>query len=185
MSSRRPLDTSGSFDTGAWITLRWTRGTRYFRIHLEQDLWNGWVITPRQRSHQLIDGPRPDASLAFDRIGIVAVGRGSQAPAATRLCITDSIVFNETGDALGSYNNSPGFTQTPGRARSWLAPARQSAYHRGARTLCAARMLAALSASRHRDPGNRAQPQPPGRYVATPRCAEAWITFEKSGSFSL
>ena len=32
-------------DTAAWITLRWTRGTRYFRAHLEQDLWSGWVVT--------------------------------------------------------------------------------------------------------------------------------------------
>ncbi len=28
-----------SFDTASWITLRWTRGTRYYRVHLEQDLW--------------------------------------------------------------------------------------------------------------------------------------------------
>jgi hypothetical protein len=28
-----------------WLTLRWTRGTRYYRAHLEQDLWCGWVIT--------------------------------------------------------------------------------------------------------------------------------------------
>jgi hypothetical protein len=30
---------------GELITLRWTRGTRYFRVHLEQDLWNGWLLT--------------------------------------------------------------------------------------------------------------------------------------------
>lgn len=34
-----------SIDTASWITLRWTRGTRYFRVHLEQDLWNGWTLT--------------------------------------------------------------------------------------------------------------------------------------------
>lgn len=33
------------FDSMAWITLRWTRGTRYYRVHLEQDLWAGWLIT--------------------------------------------------------------------------------------------------------------------------------------------
>jgi hypothetical protein len=33
------------FDTRSWITLRWTRGTRYFRVHLEQDLWREWVLT--------------------------------------------------------------------------------------------------------------------------------------------
>lgn len=32
-------------DTRAWITLRWTRGTRYYRVHLEQDLWTAWTIT--------------------------------------------------------------------------------------------------------------------------------------------
>jgi hypothetical protein len=31
--------------TASWITLRWTRGTRYFRVHLEQDLWAGWILT--------------------------------------------------------------------------------------------------------------------------------------------
>ncbi len=29
----------------SWITLRWTRGTRYYRVHLEQDLWSGWCVT--------------------------------------------------------------------------------------------------------------------------------------------
>jgi hypothetical protein len=32
-------------DTASWITLRWVRGTRYYRVHLEQDLWNGWLLT--------------------------------------------------------------------------------------------------------------------------------------------
>ncbi len=32
-------------DTMSWIVLRWTRGTRYYRVHLEQDLWAGWIIT--------------------------------------------------------------------------------------------------------------------------------------------
>jgi hypothetical protein len=33
------------FDTSSWITLRWTRGTRYYRVHLEQDLWSSWLLT--------------------------------------------------------------------------------------------------------------------------------------------
>jgi hypothetical protein len=33
------------FDTSSWITLRWTRGIRYYRVHLEQDLWSSWVLT--------------------------------------------------------------------------------------------------------------------------------------------
>jgi len=44
MTPRRPT-AAVSFDTSAWITLRWTRGTRYFRAHLEQDLWQGWIVT--------------------------------------------------------------------------------------------------------------------------------------------
>ncbi|MDP9087742.1 MAG: hypothetical protein M3O26_03255 [Pseudomonadota bacterium] len=34
-----------AIDTASWITLRWTRGSRYFRVHLEQDLWRGWLLT--------------------------------------------------------------------------------------------------------------------------------------------
>jgi hypothetical protein len=34
-----------SIDTASWITLRWVRGTRYYRVHLEQDLWSGWILT--------------------------------------------------------------------------------------------------------------------------------------------
>jgi hypothetical protein len=36
---------SPSIDTHSWITLRWTRGTRYYRVHLEQDLWSDWSLT--------------------------------------------------------------------------------------------------------------------------------------------
>jgi hypothetical protein len=36
---------SSSIDTASWITLRWTRGTRYFRVHLEQNLWHQWLLT--------------------------------------------------------------------------------------------------------------------------------------------
>jgi hypothetical protein len=32
-------------DTSNWMTLRWVRGTRYYRVHLEQDLWNEWLVT--------------------------------------------------------------------------------------------------------------------------------------------
>lgn len=32
-------------DIAIWITLRWTRGTRHYRAHLEQDLWHGWLLT--------------------------------------------------------------------------------------------------------------------------------------------
>jgi len=37
--------TATVIDTTSWITLRWTRGTRYYRVHLEQDLWSSWLLT--------------------------------------------------------------------------------------------------------------------------------------------
>jgi hypothetical protein len=37
--------TRPTFDVASWITLRWTRSTRYYRVHLEQDLWAGWLLT--------------------------------------------------------------------------------------------------------------------------------------------
>jgi hypothetical protein len=27
-----------------WINLRWERGTRYYEVHLYQDLWGEWVL---------------------------------------------------------------------------------------------------------------------------------------------
>ena len=40
-----PSVNSRPIDTASWITLRWVRGTRYYRVHLEQDLWSGWLLT--------------------------------------------------------------------------------------------------------------------------------------------
>lgn len=34
-----------SVDMACWITLRWIRGTRYYRVYLEQDLWRNWLLT--------------------------------------------------------------------------------------------------------------------------------------------
>lgn len=34
-----------AIETTQWTTLRFTRGTRYYRLHLEQDLWGTWCIT--------------------------------------------------------------------------------------------------------------------------------------------
>lgn len=45
MIARKRASAWHSFDTASWITLRWTRGTRYYRVHLEQDLWQGWLLT--------------------------------------------------------------------------------------------------------------------------------------------
>jgi hypothetical protein len=40
-----PQPSHHTADIASWITLRWTRGTRYYRAHLEQDLWHGWSLT--------------------------------------------------------------------------------------------------------------------------------------------
>jgi hypothetical protein len=80
MNPRRLTDKPVSFDTHAWITLRWTRGSRYFRAHLVQDLWSGWVVTHvngrmnsslgRARSF-----PAPTIELALMRLAAIAKRR--------------------------------------------------------------------------------------------------------------
>jgi len=40
-----PRSSHHTVDIASWITLRWTRGTRYYHAHLEQDLWHGWSLT--------------------------------------------------------------------------------------------------------------------------------------------
>ena len=62
MKIHEPTSKAHCFDTASWITLRWVRGTRYYRVHLEQDLWSGWLLTQvngridsrlgRARSHE-------------------------------------------------------------------------------------------------------------------------------------
>jgi hypothetical protein len=34
-----------ALDTSSWVALRWERGNRYYRTHLEQDLWGHWTLT--------------------------------------------------------------------------------------------------------------------------------------------
>jgi hypothetical protein len=34
-----------TFETSKWVTMRFVRGTRYYRLHLEQDLWGAWCLT--------------------------------------------------------------------------------------------------------------------------------------------
>lgn len=75
-----PKEASASFDTMAWITLRWTRGTRYFRVHLEQDLWSNWLLTQvngrissplgRARAH-----PEPTIEAALLQMAAIAKRR--------------------------------------------------------------------------------------------------------------
>jgi hypothetical protein len=45
MSTQHATNGSARFDTRSWITLRWVRGSRYYRVHLEQDLWSAWLLT--------------------------------------------------------------------------------------------------------------------------------------------
>jgi hypothetical protein len=45
MTAPPVTQSSPVINTMSWISLRWTRGTRYYRVHLEQDLWAGWLIT--------------------------------------------------------------------------------------------------------------------------------------------
>ena len=63
-------------DTTSWMTLRWVRGTRYYRVHLEQDLWNGWLLTR-------VNGRR-DSSLGRIRYVPSPNTRGSLAPRDSR-----------------------------------------------------------------------------------------------------
>jgi hypothetical protein len=45
MSQTNSSTPPGRCDTTAWITLRRTRGSRYYRVHLEHDLWDAWLLT--------------------------------------------------------------------------------------------------------------------------------------------
>jgi hypothetical protein len=41
--SKSQTDKLQAMEPASWIILRWTRGTRYFRVHLE--LWSVWLLT--------------------------------------------------------------------------------------------------------------------------------------------
>jgi hypothetical protein len=45
MNRTKPGKFDSCIDVSSWITLRWTRGSRYYRVHLEQDLWRNWLLT--------------------------------------------------------------------------------------------------------------------------------------------
>lgn len=32
-------------DVATWLALRFTRESRYYALHLEQDLWGEWILT--------------------------------------------------------------------------------------------------------------------------------------------
>jgi len=68
------------FDTHSWITLRWVRGTRYYRAHLEQDLWSTWLLTqvngrigsPLGRARALV---QPNIEMALSTLAAIAKRR--------------------------------------------------------------------------------------------------------------
>jgi hypothetical protein len=34
-----------SINVSTWLSLRFERGTRYYQLHLEQDLWGAWILS--------------------------------------------------------------------------------------------------------------------------------------------
>ena len=36
---------SDSINVSTWLSLRFERDTRYYQLHLEQDLWGAWILT--------------------------------------------------------------------------------------------------------------------------------------------
>jgi hypothetical protein len=45
MKGRATSNLRPTFETSKWMTMRFERGTRYYRLHLEQDLWGVWCLT--------------------------------------------------------------------------------------------------------------------------------------------
>ncbi len=64
---RTPHEFKSCIDIASWITLRWVRGTRYYRVHLEQDLWSSWILTKvNGRIGTRLGRARSYASLTID-----------------------------------------------------------------------------------------------------------------------
>ena len=78
---------SSCIDVSSWITLRWVRGTRYYRVHLEQDLWSNWLLTQVNGRVGSLFGPRTLTPGAIHRGRIVRVGGNCIAPTQTGLPI--------------------------------------------------------------------------------------------------
>jgi hypothetical protein len=78
------LDTANC-DTAAWITLRWTRGTRYYRVHLEQDLWADWLLTHVNGRIGTPLGRARAPSRGHLGSGVTDFGGGRETPAPTRI----------------------------------------------------------------------------------------------------
>jgi hypothetical protein len=72
-------------NVASWITLRWTRGTRYYRAHLEQDLWHGWSLTLVHGRISTQWGPRSSVVIAHPGSGVDGARRRLETPAPARL----------------------------------------------------------------------------------------------------
>ncbi|MGP0087041.1 MAG: hypothetical protein ACLP0B_25990 [Steroidobacteraceae bacterium] len=57
-------------DTASWITLRWIRGTPYYRVHLEQDLCSEWLLTKfngrSKRGYELMSWNRSEGRISME-----------------------------------------------------------------------------------------------------------------------
>jgi hypothetical protein len=76
------------FDISSWMTLRWTRGTRYYRVHLEQDLWSSWLLTQVHGRRGAALGrvrskPAPTIDAAFLELAHIAKRRRQRGYQAT------------------------------------------------------------------------------------------------------
>jgi hypothetical protein len=47
-------------NVSTWLSLRFERGTRYYQLHLEQDLWGRLDTHARERTTKFAAGPAPD-----------------------------------------------------------------------------------------------------------------------------
>ncbi len=63
-----------SFDTSSWVSLRWERGTRYYRTHLEQDLWGHWTLTRVAGRKGTSRGRYMTSWVASLEVGLVTLG---------------------------------------------------------------------------------------------------------------
>ena len=80
-----PQPSHHTADVASWITLRWTRGTRYHRAHLEQDLWHGWSLTLVHGRIGTRLGPRSSIVIALPGDGVDGARRRHETPAPARL----------------------------------------------------------------------------------------------------
>jgi hypothetical protein len=78
MNHIKRIEFSASIDMASWITLRWVRGTRYYRVDLEQDLWRARLLTQvnGRRGTRLGRGcSKPAPSIENALLGLAAIAK--------------------------------------------------------------------------------------------------------------